>query len=428
MKKIAIKKNLFKTNNEDMWLKLDNAALIYPAAQSNAWTSVYRISVFLKEEVDPEVLQNATELTIKRFPHINVCIKRGLFWYYFQNMNKQFTVQEETQYPCRKIELGSGRFLFRILYYKNKISMETFHSLADGNGTKNVLICLLGCYLELKYNNTDNKQLMYNYMDRANEEEIEDSFIKYADLKGGSSRKGVKPYRINGTLESDGKLNIITGKIDLTELKNITKLYNATVTEFLLAVYMRSIYQNMSIKERTRPIIISVPVNLRNLFPSESLRNFSSWVNIKLDKCATLEEDINSIKEQMKGITKEAMLKNINSNVKAQKNIVVRIMPLVIKNIALKFSYRQFGERLYSSVFSNLGVVNLPESYKEYVDHFEFYLGVGKYNKVHLSAISYNQTVAVTITSVLKERKIEKAFFRNLSQLGLKVVLDSNIE
>jgi len=382
MKKIIIKKSRNKQNNEDMWLKLDNAALIYPSAQSNAWTSVYRISVFLKEEVDPEVLQKATELTIKRFPHINVCIKRGLFWYYFQNMNKQFTVQEETQ--C--------------------------------------------CYLELKYKNTDNKQLMYNYQDRANEEEIEDSFLKYADLKSGSSRKGVKPYRINGTLESDGKLNIITGKLDITELKTLTKSLNATVTEFLLAVYMRSIYQNMSIKERAKPVIISVPVNLRNLFPSESLRNFSSWVNIKLDKCGTLEEDIASIKEQMKGITREAMLKNINSNVKAQKNIVVRIMPLAIKNWALKFSYRQFGERLYSSVFSNLGVVDLPESYKEYVDHFEFYLGVGKYNKVHLSAISYNQTVAVTITSVLKERKIEKAFFRNLSQLGLKVVLDSNIE
>lgn len=420
--------NTKKINNEDIWLKLDNAALIYPAAKSDSWTSVYRISAFLKKEVNPEILQQALDLTIKRFPHINVCIKRGLFWYFFQNLNKKPTIEKEEDYPCKKIEIGSGRVLFRVLYFKNKISMETFHSLTDGVGTKNILICLVGCYLELCGYNVDNRKMLYSYLDRPTDEEIEDSFLKYADLKQVGSRKGKKPYRTNGVIEPNNKLNIITAKMNLQELKTLTKKYGGTVTEFLVAVYMRSIYSTMSTEDKKRRVVVSVPVDLRKMFNTNTLRNFSSWINVSISDGNTLENDILDIKEQMKNVTKENMLKNINANVKAQKNFVVRILPLVVKNSALKFSYRAYGERQYTSVFSNLGVVDMPDCFKEYIDHFEFYLGVGKYNKVHLSAATYNDIVAVSITSVLRDRKIEKEFFRSLAELGLNLTIDSNIE
>ena len=64
------------------WMRLDNAAKIYPAARRNNWSNVFRLSFTLKEEVDPEVLQQALEVTVKRFPSIAARLRRGLFWYY----------------------------------------------------------------------------------------------------------------------------------------------------------------------------------------------------------------------------------------------------------------------------------------------------------------------------------------------------------
>ena len=50
------------------WLRLDNAAKIYPAARRRHWTNIYRQSVTLRDEVDVEVLQSALDVVVKRFP------------------------------------------------------------------------------------------------------------------------------------------------------------------------------------------------------------------------------------------------------------------------------------------------------------------------------------------------------------------------
>ena len=50
------------------WVRLDNAAKIYPAARRRNWSNVYRQSVTLYEDVDKEVLQSAVEVVVKRFP------------------------------------------------------------------------------------------------------------------------------------------------------------------------------------------------------------------------------------------------------------------------------------------------------------------------------------------------------------------------
>ena len=125
------------------WLKIDNAGLIYPSASSEKWNNVFRVSAYLKEDVDPKVLQQALNIVILRFPNLDVAIRRGFFWYYFQSLNEYPKVQEEKTYPCRRMELNSKKHLFRVLYYKNKISFETFHSLTDGNGAINFLNCLI---------------------------------------------------------------------------------------------------------------------------------------------------------------------------------------------------------------------------------------------------------------------------------------------
>ena len=56
--------------NKLRWMRLDNAAKIYPAARRQNWSNVFRVSVTLKETVDKEVLKSALDVTIRRFPSI----------------------------------------------------------------------------------------------------------------------------------------------------------------------------------------------------------------------------------------------------------------------------------------------------------------------------------------------------------------------
>ena len=71
------------------WVRLDNAAKIYPAARRRNWSNVYRQSVTFTEPVDEAVLQEALNVTVKRFPSIAARLRKGLFWYYLQQRNTE---------------------------------------------------------------------------------------------------------------------------------------------------------------------------------------------------------------------------------------------------------------------------------------------------------------------------------------------------
>lgn len=70
------------------WLRLDNAAKIYPAARRRNWNNFFRLSATLDEAVDREVLQSALDVTVRRFPSIAVRLRRGAFWYYLEQLQK----------------------------------------------------------------------------------------------------------------------------------------------------------------------------------------------------------------------------------------------------------------------------------------------------------------------------------------------------
>ena len=59
-----------KNSSPLQWLRLDNAAKIYPAARRRGWSNVFRQSVTLCEDVDVNILKSALDVTVKRFPSI----------------------------------------------------------------------------------------------------------------------------------------------------------------------------------------------------------------------------------------------------------------------------------------------------------------------------------------------------------------------
>ncbi len=117
------------------WMRLDNAAKLYPAVRTKNWCNVFRLSITLNENIDPDVLQKALNVTVGRFPSIAVRLCKGFFWYYLEEIESAPAVIPDRPYPCGKMTADDmKRCAFRVLYYKKRIAVEFFHSLTDGNG------------------------------------------------------------------------------------------------------------------------------------------------------------------------------------------------------------------------------------------------------------------------------------------------------
>ncbi|MBQ9920028.1 MAG: hypothetical protein IJO49_04305, partial [Clostridia bacterium] len=231
------------------WMRLDNAAKIYPAARRRSWNCLFRHSATLNEEVDVSVMQNALEVTVKRFPSIAVRIKRGVFWYYLEEIEKAPLIQKEFSYPMARMSFRDiGKCAFRVVCYKNRVAVEFYHAITDGSGGLCFLKTLLAEYLTQKYGiSVPAEKGVLDINQKPSKAELEDSFLKN-DGPVALSRKEATAYRLRGTLENDGYLNLVTGILDAEKLHKMSKQYNVSITTFLTAVM---IYSIINIQNRT---------------------------------------------------------------------------------------------------------------------------------------------------------------------------------
>ena len=133
------------------WYRLDNAALIFPAVMRKNWNNVFRVSVTLKDAVDPELLSRAAAELLPRFPAVFVRLRTGFFWYYLESVAEAPKAEEDYAWPLTPMSRRKLRkCCIRILYYRNRIAVEFFHSVTDGTGGMAFLQNLAARYLALK--------------------------------------------------------------------------------------------------------------------------------------------------------------------------------------------------------------------------------------------------------------------------------------
>ncbi len=428
-----MKKRIEERNLRENWFRLDNAALIYPAIGSAEWNSVFRISAIVRDKVDVVLLQQALDETLQRYPFYNVSLREGMFWHYFQVLENKPKIEIEKYYPCRHFVFGKKQQIFRILYLDNKISMETFHSLADGGGAMQFFNTLLVRYFELcgvKYEHLNDFDL--NVRDLPSIEESEDGFRRYATKGKSKPRQESVAFAVKGPLENVNVLKVVTGVVDINSLKKIAKEYNATVNEFLSAVYLKVLIdeKRRDKKQIKKPVKLSVPVNLRRFFPTKTMRNFSQFINIEIPvnkENGTFPMILEIVKEQSKNFNKDYLQQSINTNINSEKNFFVRIIPIGLKDFVLKMVYNRVGERLFTSTLSNFGVCRLPDELKDKIINYNVVLGATKLNRINMTAVTFQNNCSLTFSTRLIEMRIIRDFFRILSSLGLKVEIFSNL-
>ena len=417
------------------WMSLDNAAKIFPAARSRTWSNMFRVSSTLIEEIDREILKVALDVTLRRFPSIAVSIKEGMFWYYLEEISSTPDILDEKPYPLAGIKMRDLRkCAFRVIVYKNRLAVEFFHSLTDGNGGLIFVKTLTAEYLYQKYGvKVPSGNGIFDRLEEPSPNELEDSFIKYAG-KYTTSRKDTDAFKIEGKREVDGFRTNTTFIIDPDFVKNEAKKRGVTVTVYMSAILIEASQRVQRSRvvnpARYKPIKVFLPVNLRKMFPSETMRNFILYAMVGIDPKLgeySFDDLCQIISAQMKQqMTKQNMAAMIKTNVSSELNPIIMAVPLVLKNLIMKAVFNAVGEKKSCFSFSNLGLVNVPEEYSAYVKRMDFVLGSQAAAPYNVSALTYGGKMYLNVTRNASEPVLEREIYAVMRERGVPHTVESN--
>ena len=416
------------------WMRLDNAALIFPAISHTRWSNVFRVSATLTEPVDPELLQRAAADLMPRFPSMYVRLKTGVFWHYLEALPAPPQVREDFAFPLtlmQKKELKTC--CIRVIYFKNRIAAEFFHSLTDGTGGIIYLKTLTARYLHLKYGaDVPAEEGVLDLNEAPLPEELEDSFPRFSNGVALDDRES-DALRLRGTREPNF-LHLTTGIAPAGALKAAAHRYGVTVTVFLAAVMAESIlaYQAERCPERRRrrPVRITVPINLRRIYGSKTLRNFVLTLNPGVDPrmgdydlgelCSVIAAQLNA------EATPQRMAGRIAANVNPQNVPLIRAVPLPVKSFIMRLIYNRRGESKGCINVSNLGVIRVPEAMAPFVRRMEFIIGTQRSYPNNCSAATFGDETYINMIRNIREPELERRFFSRLVELDVPVTVETN--
>lgn len=416
------------------WSRLDNAALIFPASKRRGWHNIFRLSADFNEPVDRDIMQSALEATVKRFPLIGSRLRAGMFWYYLEQTEAPEIIRDGC-HPIMKHRFGEVRkCAIRVLYYKNRIAVEFFHAVTDGTGGLIFLKTLIAEYLTEKYGEEiPNTCKIADRLASPTPEELADSFSEYAG-RVSAKRDHDKAFHLTGIREKDGFLNLTCGIIPANAFLEHCRRLGVTVTAYLTSVMVMTLIniQKRTVKnlDRRRPIKVQIPVNLRKLFPSETMRNFVMVVNVGVDPRMgdySFEEILGIISRQLElYVTPKNMQAIFTTNVNSERFFIIKLVPLFIKNIIMKMVFDRVGEAQGCITISNLGKIELPEEAAKHVSAFDFIIGPQAKSPHNCAVCTYRDELRINFIRRSESPELEREFFRNLVRLGHHVTVESN--
>lgn len=419
------------------WMRLDNAAKIYPASRSKSWSSLFRLSATLSEKVDPQILASALDVTVRRFPPIASRLRRGVFWYYLQQISHAPTLSAEQSYPLTRMGIQDiRRCAFRVIAYEDRIAVEFFHALTDGNGGLIFLKSLVAEYLQQRYGlRIPAEKGVLGRLEPPREEELEDSFQKYAGPVN-ASRKEADAWFPRGTPNQDGFLDLTCFTLDSKAVVEKAHSFGVSATTFLTAVMMAALQEvqkaQVPNRKRRKAIKVLVPVDLRRIFPSGSLRNFALYSTPEIDPRLgeySLAEICHIVHHHIGlDLDPKRMSTKIAVNVNSERMLAVKLLPLPIKDLVMKAVFNAVGEKKACLCLSNLGRVELPEEMRPYVERLDFILGTQATKPHNCGVLSYGDRMYINFIRNIREPDLEACFFRVLRDLGLSVEVQSNKE
>ena len=398
------------------WRKLDNAALAFPLVSGKNDTRVFRFYCQLKEKVDGEILQSALDQTMEKYPLFQAVLRKGLFWFYLEHRDIRAVVKQETEPPCSRLYIPDKKsLLFQVTYDKDRINFEVFHALTDGTGAMHFLQELVQNYLILAHPQDDLPRIE-NAEEVTHGDKEEDSFSQYysSDMPKNKEKKETA-VKLKGEKLVHSDMNITEVVFSVKDIHQKARSYGASITVLLTAMMLCSIREEIPKNQQKRPVTLMIPVNLRNYFPSQSMTNFFGWIEVgyTFSETTTFEEVVADVKRQFEQeLVKDKIAMHMNGYVRIEKNPFVRAVPLKIKKYFLMIG-ANLGSRSITAVYSNIGIIRLPEEYKEYIQHFGIFASP---NSLQICSCSYGDEMVLGFTSKIPDDSIQRNFQRMLGE------------
>jgi NRPS condensation-like uncharacterized protein len=427
-----------KSFQEKGWLKLDNAAKLFPAIISEDLTSVFRITATLKEPVKYNAVREAVEITARRFPYFNVSLGSGLFWHFLEFHDHLPRLMADEDTPCTAFPIKRrNELLYRVIVKEKCISVEFLHVLTDGGGALEFLKALIYTYFTVSGRKITPGAGIITPEQPVGEEEYEDGYKKFfrkLPPPGKLAKAWQLPYKLN----ERPRLRVLRADMDSCELIELTHRAKVSVTEYLVAVYLYSLQEIHSLeteknkKSFKKVLRIEVPVNMRKKYPSRTMRNFSLFVQPELDLrlgSYTFEEVLQSVHHQLQlGTDVKQISRFLSSNVGYEKLFIVRVLPLFIKEIAISSIYRSMSSKRLSGLVTNLGSVTLPAEMCGLVDSFEIIPPPPNPKvKAGLGVVSFNNRLRICISNISVCNDLERIFLRHFTDAGVHIrILNNN--
>jgi NRPS condensation-like uncharacterized protein len=417
------------TKKPSSWSRLDNAAKIFPSTSGKRDSKVFRFSCELFEAVDPPLLQHALTSTLQLFPGFQCILRRGLFWYYLESSAIEAQVKQEWEPPCSPIyDKNVKGLLFEVTYYKNRINLEIYHALTDGTGALQFLRMLVYQYLLLRHADELHACPLLDY-DASLGQKMDDSFRKYYQATRQKDHNRLKPapaYRIRGPRVAEHRIQVIEGVAPVSAILKKSKEFGVTVTVLLSSLLMSAISGDMTVRDKRRPVVLSIPVNLRNYFHSETARNFFGLIRVPYNfgvNPASLKDILQSNARTFKEeLTTERLGARLNMLSSIEHNAFARVTPLIIKDVCLRIAY-DLSAREETAALSNIGRVSMPKELTPYIRLFDVFVST---DKVQICMCSFEDRMTISFTSAFLHTDIQRRFFRSLTGMGIPVEIVSN--
>lgn len=426
-----------KSYQERGWLDLDNAAKLFPAIISNDLTSVFRITATLKAPVRYSAIKEAVEITSKRFPYFRVSLGNGIFWHFLEFNSQLPRIQVEEEIPCTAFAVKRIREpLYRVLIKNKRISVEFIHILTDGAGALEYLKSLLYTYLTLTGRHILSPGEIILPGMSLSEEEFEDGYNKFFKKMPPPS-KLVKAWHLPFKLNKRPRLRLLCAEVNVSEILEVSRKHGVSVTDYFASVYLFSLQKIFLLhgernkRDKREVLRVQVPVNMRKKFPSRTMRNFSLYVLPEVDMrlgTYTFEEIIRSVHHQMQLSTDIKQISRFLSyNVSHEKLLIVRIIPLFIKEMVIAAIYRKLASKRWTGMVTNLGRVTLPEEMEELIDSFELIPPPpNKKVKIVGAMVSYKDKLRICFCNITQCRELERYILKHLVDAGIHVKILNN--
>ncbi len=413
-------------NRTTQWFKIDNAGKLFPIITEQMRSSYFRMSAILKDIIDPVLLQRAAEKTLLRFPNFNTRLKRGFFWNYLETQTKPFKVlPDPNTFGANARPFDRRKHLIEIYYHRNRISIEIFHAITDGRGGNEFLKTLTLSYLREKGFPVDAEGLMFDANDQVTNVELEDSFATKVTKGISTWLPTAKAYHLKGTYFDRNGHYLTHLHLDTQSLIQLARDKQTTITGLFATILILGLIQKQELERprKRKPIILSIPVDMRKYLPSKTMKNFVMTINIGkvFSPTSTFEEVLTEVNQQLKhGQQLDVLAPQIRANLKAERMLVLRFVPLLIKRWIIKSVFNRVGEPALSLTMSNLGKIDMPKSTKPYLDRFEFMICSTPILPINLGIASFENQLILTFSRIIDDRTFIE-FFVNYLVKELKV-------